>query len=180
VTFEEIGPDRTRVTATIVYEPEGFLEKTGVALGFPSGRVQTDLEHFRDFIEEKGREAGGWRGQIGQRETPYPSSMSPSGTTEGFRKEIEGQTYQTEAELSEEKTGSGQRAGEIAGWNGKGPRNVLIRRADGTEVVRPRPFNFGSHGAVKGIFKTAFLTYVFFLRLMRLPRQGHTQLLART
>jgi hypothetical protein len=23
------------------------------------------------------------------------------------------------------------------GWRGKGPRNVLIRRADGTRVVRP-------------------------------------------
>jgi uncharacterized protein YndB with AHSA1/START domain len=55
VTFEEIGPDRTRVTATIVYEPEGFLEKTGDALGFPSGRVQADLERFHGFIEERGR-----------------------------------------------------------------------------------------------------------------------------
>jgi acetyl esterase len=25
----------------------------------------------------------------------------------------------------------------LARWNGKGPRNVLILRADGTEVVRP-------------------------------------------
>jgi uncharacterized protein (TIGR02271 family) len=114
VTFEEIGPDRTRVTATIVYEPEGFLEKTGDALGFPSGRVQADLERFRGFIEERGRETGSWRGQIGQGETPYPSSMSPSGTTEGFRKEIEGQPYRTEAEIPKEKIRPEQHAGEIA------------------------------------------------------------------
>lgn len=25
----------------------------------------------------------------------------------------------------------------LLGWNGDGPRNVLIRREDGTEVVRP-------------------------------------------
>lgn len=25
----------------------------------------------------------------------------------------------------------------LLGWDGGGPRNVLIRRADGTEVVRP-------------------------------------------
>jgi uncharacterized membrane protein len=109
VTFEEIGLDRTRVTATIVYEPEGFLEKTGDALGFPSGRVQADLEHFRDFIEEKGREAGGWRGQIKEGGTSYASSISPSGTKEGFREEIEGQPYRTEGFKGEEWLGATRR-----------------------------------------------------------------------
>jgi uncharacterized protein (TIGR02271 family) len=114
VTFQALGPDGTRVTATIEYEPEGLLEKTGDALGFPSGRVQADLERFRDFIEERGRETGGWRGQIGESETHYPSSTSLSGTREGFREEIEGQPYRTEAEGSSERTGPGERAGEIA------------------------------------------------------------------
>jgi uncharacterized protein (TIGR02271 family) len=65
IIFEELDSDRTRVTATIEYEPEGILEKTGDVLGIPSGRVEGDLERFRDFIEERGRESGGWRGQIG-------------------------------------------------------------------------------------------------------------------
>jgi uncharacterized protein (TIGR02271 family) len=65
IIFEELDSDRTRVTATIDYEPEGILEKTGDVLGIPSGRVEGDLERFRDFIEERGRESGGWRGQIG-------------------------------------------------------------------------------------------------------------------
>jgi uncharacterized protein (TIGR02271 family) len=64
ITFEERGPDRTIVTATIEYEPEGFVEKAGDALGIPSGRVGGDLKRFRDYIEERGRETGGWRGQI--------------------------------------------------------------------------------------------------------------------
>jgi Domain of unknown function (DUF2382) len=64
VTFEDLGSGRTRVTASIEYEPEGFVEKAGDALGIPSGRVEGDLKRFRDFIEERGRETGGWRGQI--------------------------------------------------------------------------------------------------------------------
>jgi uncharacterized membrane protein len=66
VTFEEISPDQTRVTASIEYEPEGAIEKTGAALGIPAGRVEGDLKRFRDFIEAKGRETGGWRGEIGE------------------------------------------------------------------------------------------------------------------
>jgi uncharacterized membrane protein len=56
ITFDELGDDLTRVNATIVYEPEGLLEKTGDALGFPSARIEGDLKRFRDFIEERGRE----------------------------------------------------------------------------------------------------------------------------
>jgi Polyketide cyclase / dehydrase and lipid transport len=68
ITFESLGADLTRVNATIGYEPEGFLEKTGDALGIPSGRIEEDLQRFRDYVEERGRETGGWRGEIGQGE----------------------------------------------------------------------------------------------------------------
>ena len=56
------------MNATIGYEPEGFLEKTGDALGIPSGRIEGDLQRFRNYVEERGRETGGWRGDIGQGE----------------------------------------------------------------------------------------------------------------
>src|SRR5438132_1939400 len=85
ITFEELGPDRTMVTATIEYEPEGFVEKAGDALGIPSGRVEGDLKRFRDFIEERGRETGGWRGQIGEGESPSPASMQATRPEQGFR-----------------------------------------------------------------------------------------------
>src|ERR1700751_275709 len=44
IIFEELESDRTRVTATIDYEPQGILEKPGDVLGIPSGRVEGDLE----------------------------------------------------------------------------------------------------------------------------------------
>jgi hypothetical protein len=46
------------------YEPEGFLEMAGDVLGIPSGEIEEDLKRFRDFIEQTGREPGGWRGKI--------------------------------------------------------------------------------------------------------------------
>ena len=65
VNFESLNPQTTRITLTIQYEPEGILEKAGDVLGIPSGRVESDLKRFRDFIEEKGSETNGWRGTIG-------------------------------------------------------------------------------------------------------------------
>ena len=61
VTFEPIDADRTRVTLALDYEPEGFLENVGDALGFVSGRVQGDLKRFKEFIESRGAETGAWR-----------------------------------------------------------------------------------------------------------------------
>ena len=115
IIFEELDSDRTRVTATIEYEPEGLLEKTGDVLGIPSGRVEGDLERFREFIEERGRESGGWRGEIREGETPY-LSVAPTGTEKGSLSRTAEQPYQPERELSEirERT-SGTRAGESGG-----------------------------------------------------------------
>jgi hypothetical protein len=46
------------------YEPEGFFENIGSALGLVDSRVEGDLERFRTFIESRGSETGGWRGEI--------------------------------------------------------------------------------------------------------------------
>jgi uncharacterized membrane protein len=54
IEFEKLDSERTRVTATIEYEPEGFIEKAGDALGIPSGRIEGDLTRFRGFIEQRG------------------------------------------------------------------------------------------------------------------------------
>jgi uncharacterized membrane protein len=53
ITFEELDPQWTRVTASIGYEPEGILEKTEEFLGITSGRIERDLEQFRDYIQGK-------------------------------------------------------------------------------------------------------------------------------
>jgi Polyketide cyclase / dehydrase and lipid transport/Protein of unknown function (DUF2934) len=90
VRFQELAPDRTIVTATIEYEPEGFFEKAGDAFGIPSGQVEEDLKRFRDYIEERGRETGGWRGQIGEGESPTLGSTQALRQEQDFRPGLTG------------------------------------------------------------------------------------------
>ena len=64
VSFQPEGTDRTRVTLRLEYEPEGFFENVGSALGVVDSRVEGDLERFKEFIEQRGSETGAWRGEI--------------------------------------------------------------------------------------------------------------------
>jgi len=64
VRFESLGPDRTRVNLTMEYDPKGVVENVGDALGIFSSRVQTTVEQFKKFIESRGAETGGWRGEV--------------------------------------------------------------------------------------------------------------------
>jgi len=64
VSFRPVGPNCTRISLQLMYDPEGFVEKTGDALGVVSSRVECDLIRFKDFIENKGHETGAWRGTI--------------------------------------------------------------------------------------------------------------------
>jgi uncharacterized protein (TIGR02271 family) len=115
ITFEKLDSELTRVTATTEYEPEGFIEKAGDALGIPSGRIEGDLKRFREFIEQRGRETGGWRGQIGEKECVHPTSsaqatepVTASGTPYQAEKQITEGPVDTEARESK-----GQIAAEI-------------------------------------------------------------------
>ena len=64
VSFQSESADRTRVTLRLEYEPEGFFENIGSALGLVDSRVEGDLERFKTFIESRGSETGAWRGEI--------------------------------------------------------------------------------------------------------------------
>jgi uncharacterized membrane protein len=75
VTFEPLGPGRTRITLELEYDPEGLVESVGDAAGVVSRRVAGDLERFKEFIEGRGRETGAWRGRIGP-----PTSATDAGT----------------------------------------------------------------------------------------------------
>jgi len=66
VTFHKLDDDTTRVMLQVDYEPEGFLENVGAALGVVEGRMKGDLERFKDFIEGRGVETGAWRGEVEQ------------------------------------------------------------------------------------------------------------------
>ena len=64
VTFHKIADDRTRVMVQMDWAPEGVKEKVGAALGADDRRVKGDLERFKDLIEARGAESGGWRGEV--------------------------------------------------------------------------------------------------------------------
>ena len=64
VTFHHIDDAQTKVMLQMEYDPEGFTESVGDVLGFVGRRVEGDLDRFKEFIEERGRETGGWRGEI--------------------------------------------------------------------------------------------------------------------
>jgi uncharacterized membrane protein len=66
VTFHKLDPDTTRVMLQIEYDPAGVVETVGDKLGFVSRRVEGDLGRFKNFIEERGRETGAWRGEVKQ------------------------------------------------------------------------------------------------------------------
>jgi len=64
VTFHKIDDATTRVMVQMDWAPEGIKEKLGAALGADDRRVKGDLERFKEFIESRGSETGGWRGEV--------------------------------------------------------------------------------------------------------------------
>jgi len=66
VTFHRIGDEQSRVMLQLDVEPEGFTEQVGDKLGFVKRRVKGDLERFKELIESRGSETGGWRGEVQQ------------------------------------------------------------------------------------------------------------------
>jgi uncharacterized membrane protein len=63
LTFHRLSDVASKVMLQLEYDPQGFVENVGDALGVVSSRVQGDLERFKEFIEKRGRETGGGRGQ---------------------------------------------------------------------------------------------------------------------
>jgi uncharacterized membrane protein len=64
VTFHRIDDHKTRIMLQLEYEPQGAVEKAGDLVGAVSMRIRGDLERFKQFIESRGTETGGWRGEI--------------------------------------------------------------------------------------------------------------------
>ena len=65
VSFHSLSPDLTRVLIQMHYKPHGPLETIGNELRIQRRRVRRDLRMFKHFLELRGEETGGWRGQIG-------------------------------------------------------------------------------------------------------------------
>ena len=100
VTFDLMESERTLITLTMEYEPEGFLETAGDVLGIPSGQVEEDLKRFRDFIEQTGKETGGWRGRIGE----GPDSTAGAVRQEGAQS-VEAVNERTDREIAPDEAG---------------------------------------------------------------------------
>jgi uncharacterized membrane protein len=62
----------TRVTLRMELEPEGAVEKIGDALKIIDRRTAGDLERFKDFIEARGAQTGGWRGDVSPTDVDNP------------------------------------------------------------------------------------------------------------
>ena len=53
VTFHQLSDARSKVMLQLEYDPQGFAENAGDALGVVSSRVQGDLERFKKFVEKR-------------------------------------------------------------------------------------------------------------------------------
>ena len=69
VTFHRLDDNVTRVTLQIDFDPDGVAEKAGDALGIIERRIKGDMKRFKEFIESRGQETGGWRGEVDQTTT---------------------------------------------------------------------------------------------------------------
>lgn len=66
VTFHRVDDNTTRVALQLDVDPQGIVEKIGDKLGFIRRRAEADLERFKEQIEARGTETGGWRGTVDQ------------------------------------------------------------------------------------------------------------------
>ncbi|SLM49309.1 Uncharacterized 17.2 kDa protein in melC2-rnhH intergenic region [Nitrospira japonica] len=64
VTFHRLSDAQSRIMLQMEYDPEGFVEHVGDAVGIVTQRIIGDLQRFKTYIETRGRETGGWRGSI--------------------------------------------------------------------------------------------------------------------
>jgi uncharacterized membrane protein len=64
VTFHRLDDNNTRVTAQMEIDPDGLVEQVGAKTGIVDMRVKGDLKRFREYIESRGQETGGWRGDV--------------------------------------------------------------------------------------------------------------------
>jgi len=64
VYFSETGVNRTSVTLSLEYEPEGLVEAVGDKLNVIEKQVEADLERFKKLVESRGYDTGGWRDTV--------------------------------------------------------------------------------------------------------------------
>jgi uncharacterized membrane protein len=66
VTFQRVGVNRTKVKLQMDYDPESLGEKIGDAVGAVKLTAKGNLKRFKELVEARGVETGGWRGIVTQ------------------------------------------------------------------------------------------------------------------
>ena len=64
VTFHRISDSRARIVLQMQYEPETTGERIGDALGGVKLTAKGNLKRFKELVEQRGVETGGWRGTV--------------------------------------------------------------------------------------------------------------------
>ncbi|MFV2121381.1 SRPBCC family protein [Streptomyces sp. Act-28] len=64
VSFQRVDATHTRVELVMDVEPTGLAEKAADMTGTIDRRVKGDMHRFKEYIENRGRESGAWRGRI--------------------------------------------------------------------------------------------------------------------
>jgi uncharacterized membrane protein len=64
VTFHRLDDNLTRVMVQMDYEPHGLKETAGSMAGSDARQVRSDLESFKEFIEERGAATGRFGGNV--------------------------------------------------------------------------------------------------------------------
>jgi hypothetical protein len=132
VTFDNLGATKTRVHLEMSYDPEGFVENMGDKLGFFSRRVEGDLKRFKEFIESRGSQTGGWRGEI---KNPDVSGGHTLGDTSAMPSD-KGSGQHANMEGSEPKP-SGWALGDDESGAGKGMASSDAPRMGSTDRSDP-------------------------------------------
>jgi uncharacterized membrane protein len=64
VTFHRLDDASCTVMLQMSFAPGDAVEKAGDILGFVRAQIKEDLQRFKEWIEERGVETGGWRGEV--------------------------------------------------------------------------------------------------------------------
>ncbi|MEW1822078.1 SRPBCC family protein [Arthrobacter sp. NPDC080031] len=64
IRFSPLDANHTHVKVHFEWAPETLMEKAGAALQIDEMQVKADLKKFKEFIESRGNETGGWRGEV--------------------------------------------------------------------------------------------------------------------
>lgn len=75
VSFASIGPEKSKVTLRLEFEPEGIVEKAADTLKLVTQQASTDLQEFKRFVEADPDGGDGWRGETSPSDFSNPTLL---------------------------------------------------------------------------------------------------------